>query len=118
MMLFNDNNKYHEIVYFDVVVSPNFLFYSFLVDLLLKDVTALEVELKGECEALNVTVQPYGIYIPGKTLVGTTVRKQVNLTNHSISTVLYQWEPVTEGPIIEVEPPIGEIGMVTVIVLL
>ena len=77
----------------------------------MKDVTALEVEVKGECEPLNVTVQPYGVYIPGKTLVGTTIRKQVHLTNHSISMILFQWEPVTEGPIIEVEPPIGEIGM-------
>lgn len=42
----------------------------------LKDVTAIELECKAECVPLQVALQPYAIYVNGKNLVGTTVRRQ------------------------------------------
>ncbi|KAK6165505.1 hypothetical protein SNE40_022422 [Patella caerulea] len=76
---------------------------------LFKDVTALEVEVKGKCVPLNIVLHPYAIYIPGKLLVGTSIKKIFSMANHSYSTITFQFEPHTDKHIIEVEPPYGEL---------
>jgi hypothetical protein len=43
---------------------------------LIEDVTALEFEVKGVCEAISVILQPYAITIPGKTMVETLLKRQ------------------------------------------
>ena len=40
------------------------------------DITALEIECKAEAVPLKILLQPYAIYVSGKNLLGTTVRKQ------------------------------------------
>ena len=37
--------------------------------------TALEIEVKGECEPISVILQPYAIHVPGSILVETSVKK-------------------------------------------
>ncbi|XP_053374594.1 deleted in lung and esophageal cancer protein 1-like isoform X2 [Mercenaria mercenaria] len=73
------------------------------------DVTALEIEVKGESVPLSVVLHPYSMHVPGKNLVGTTLKKMVTMANHSHSTITFQWEPYTEKYILEVEPPFGEL---------
>ncbi|XP_052246606.1 deleted in lung and esophageal cancer protein 1-like isoform X3 [Dreissena polymorpha] len=73
------------------------------------DVTALEIEVKGESSPLSVVLHPYSMHVPGKNLVGTTLKKMVTMANHSHSTITFQWEPFTESYILEVEPPFGEL---------
>ena len=41
----------------------------------MEDVTALEIEVKGECEPLSVILQPYAIHAPGSILVETSMKK-------------------------------------------
>ncbi|XP_061179869.1 deleted in lung and esophageal cancer protein 1-like isoform X2 [Saccostrea echinata] len=74
-----------------------------------KDVTALEIEVKGKSVPLNVVLHPYAVYAPGQNLVGTTIKKLVTMANHSRSTITFQWQPHHEKTIIEVEPPFGEL---------
>ncbi|XP_056008414.1 deleted in lung and esophageal cancer protein 1-like isoform X2 [Ostrea edulis] len=74
-----------------------------------KDVTALEIEVKGKSVPLNVVLHPYAVYSPGQHLLGTTVKKLVTMANHSRSTVTFQWQPHHEKTIIEMEPPFGEL---------
>lgn len=50
------------------------LFY-FIVEIVNMDITSLEIECKAECIPLQVVVQPYAIFVNGKNLVGTTVRR-------------------------------------------
>ena len=50
-----------------------------------KDVTALEIEVKGKSVPLNVVLHPYAVYAPGQILVGTTIKKLV-----TVSTYLYK----------------------------
>ncbi|KAL4222937.1 Deleted in lung and esophageal cancer protein 1 [Mactra antiquata] len=73
------------------------------------DVTALEIEVKGESEPLSVVLHPYSMHVPGKSLVGTTLKKMITMANHSHSTITFQWEPYTDNYILEVEPPFGEL---------
>ncbi|KAK7110848.1 deleted in lung and esophageal cancer protein 1-like isoform X2 [Littorina saxatilis] len=75
-----------------------------------RDMTALEIELKGRSTPLNVVLHPYALYLPGSYLVGTTIKKLFTMANHSFSTITFQWEPVHESKmILEVEPPFGEL---------
>nr|XP_022304299.1 deleted in lung and esophageal cancer protein 1-like isoform X2 [Crassostrea virginica] len=74
-----------------------------------KDVTALEIEVKGKSVPLNVVLHPYAVYAPGQNLVGTTIKKLVTMANHSRSTITFQWQPILEKTILEVEPPFGEL---------
>ncbi|KAK3108686.1 hypothetical protein FSP39_013370 [Pinctada imbricata] len=74
-----------------------------------RDVTAMEVEVKGKSVSLNVVLHPYGIYVPGQNLLGTTVKKIVTMANHSRSTITFQWQPFHDKYILEVEPPFGEL---------
>ena len=41
----------------------------------IQDLTALQMEVKGQCEDFKVILQPYAIYIPGQILVETPVKK-------------------------------------------
>ena len=43
------------------------------------DMTALEVEVKGECVPLEVIVQPYAVYIPGQVMVETSVKRPLRV---------------------------------------
>ena len=44
------------------------------------DVTALEIEVKGESTPLNVVLHPYATHVPVKNLVGTTLKKMITVT--------------------------------------
>ncbi|ELU16950.1 hypothetical protein CAPTEDRAFT_224255 [Capitella teleta] len=75
------------------------------------DLTGLEISLKGECIPLQVLLQPCIVHIPGQILVETAVKQQFKLLNHSMTSVIFQWENIsTGGHVIQVEPPIGELG--------
>ncbi|XP_070564757.1 deleted in lung and esophageal cancer protein 1-like [Ptychodera flava] len=75
-----------------------------------RDVTGLEIEMKGACDPLNVEVRPYAILIPGQLLVATTIRRQFLMENQSITAVNYKWSSLQDVHIIEVENPEGEIA--------
>lgn len=45
-----------------------------------KDMTALEVEVKGKSVPLSVVLHPYAVYSPGQSLVGTTIKKLVTVS--------------------------------------
>jgi len=45
------------------------------------DVTALEIEVKGESTPLSVVLHPYSMHIPGKNLVGTSLKKMVTVSD-------------------------------------
>jgi len=40
----------------------------------------MEAECKGECVPLQIALQPYAIFIKGKNLMGTTVRRQFTVS--------------------------------------
>ena len=46
------------------------------------DVTALEIEVKGESTPLNVVLHPYATHVPGKNLVGTRLKKMITVTKY------------------------------------
>lgn len=48
---------------------------------MLKDVTSLELECKAECVPMKVVLQPYAIYVKGRSLLGTTVRRQFTVSD-------------------------------------
>ncbi|KAK2147788.1 hypothetical protein LSH36_535g01010 [Paralvinella palmiformis] len=77
---------------------------------MLEDITALEFEAKGVCETLSVVLQPYAITLPGLMMVETLVKTQFKMINNSLSAILFQWEHHSSSFILEVEPPIGELG--------
>ena len=49
------------------------------------DVTALEIEVKGESVPLSVVLHPYSMHVPGKNLVGTTLKKMVTVRHSPLS---------------------------------
>ncbi|XP_033743778.1 deleted in lung and esophageal cancer protein 1-like isoform X2 [Pecten maximus] len=75
----------------------------------LQDLTAMEIEVKGNSVPLNVVLHPYAVYVPGRSLMETTIKKRVTMANHSRSTITFQWQPYSEGYILEMEPPFGEL---------
>ena len=44
-----------------------------------EDVTALEIEVRGACESLKVSLHPFAINIPGQLMVETAVKKKVKV---------------------------------------
>ena len=50
----------------------------------MRDITALEIELKADCEEFKVLLEPYSLFIPGQVLVGTTVRRKFKVINRHI----------------------------------
>ncbi|CAH1788302.1 unnamed protein product [Owenia fusiformis] len=102
--------KFHDVLHLVLDQIPNYVPGVEQQELPVEDVTALEVELKGEAEPFNILVQPYAIYIPGKQPVGSSVKRPFKLINNSHSGVFFEWEKVTSPFIVEVEPPMGELG--------
>ena len=47
------------------------------------DLTGLEIAVKGECEPLQVLLQPYAVHIPGQILVETGVKHQFRVSADS-----------------------------------
>ncbi|XP_022081791.1 deleted in lung and esophageal cancer protein 1-like [Acanthaster planci] len=74
------------------------------------DIVGLEVELKGDCEEFRVTIEPYAIFVPGKLLMSTTIRKPFKMINHSKFPAYFTWTNHSAGHIIEVETPQGSIA--------
>lgn len=74
-----------------------------------RDLTGLEMEVKGECIPLNVVLHPYALFVSASTLVGSTVKRLFTMANHSYSAITFQWEPFTDKYLLEVEPPFGEL---------
>ena len=54
------------------------------------DVTALEIEVKGESTPLNVVLHPYATHVPGKNLVGTTLKKMITVTKYIFLDIVTQ----------------------------
>ena len=54
------------------------------------DVTALEIEVKGESTPLNVVLHPYATHVPGKNLVGTTLKKMIKVTKYIFLDIVTQ----------------------------
>ena len=75
------------------------------------DFVSTVVELKGECEPFQFTLDPPAIYMPGATYMHTTVRKAFRLINMSICPINFNWRQVLEPHVIQVEPSYGEIGL-------
>ena len=58
-----------------------------------KDVTALEIEVKGKSVPLNVVLHPYAVCAPGQNLVGTTIKKLVTVSTVTfIIQLMVAWE--------------------------
>ncbi|XP_012940303.1 deleted in lung and esophageal cancer protein 1 [Aplysia californica] len=74
-----------------------------------RDITGLEVEVKGECIPLNVVLHPYAMFVSAPSLVGSTIKRLFTMANHSYSAITFQWEPYTDSYLLEVEPPFGEL---------
>ena len=55
------------------------------------DVTALEIEVKGESTPLNVVLHPYATHVPGKNLVGTTLKKMITVTKYELQHEIFMW---------------------------
>ncbi|XP_019622348.1 PREDICTED: deleted in lung and esophageal cancer protein 1-like [Branchiostoma belcheri] len=75
----------------------------------LRDVIALEVELKGTCRTFNVLLDPYAIIVPGQLLMSTVVKKHFRMINTSQWMLSFSWESLSDPHILEVEPPAGHI---------
>ena len=80
--------------------------------IVLKDEIGMVLDVKGECIPYNVCFVPYCIDFAGKTLLGTTVRRPLQIMNNSLAPVYFRWQPVTVGDneVIEIEPSEGEIA--------
>ncbi|KFO94433.1 Deleted in lung and esophageal cancer protein 1, partial [Buceros rhinoceros silvestris] len=76
-----------------------------------EDVIALEIEVKGSTEPLQLLLEPYAVIVPGENFVGVTVRKTFKMWNNSKSLIKYTWEKVMACDIMEVEPHTGIIDV-------
>eukprot|EP00058_Branchiostoma_floridae_P005202 XP_002590690.1 hypothetical protein BRAFLDRAFT_125551 [Branchiostoma floridae] len=74
-----------------------------------RDVIALEVELKGTCRTYNVLLDPYAIIVPGQLLMSTPLKKHFRMINTSQWMLSFSWESLSDPHILEVEPPAGHI---------
>lgn len=59
-----------------------------------KDMTALEIEVKGKSVPLSVVLHPYAVYSPGQNLVGTTIKKLVTVSVILSSLINFHWTPI------------------------
>lgn len=59
-----------------------------------KDMTALEIEVKGKSVPLSVVLHPYAVYSPGQNLVGTTIKKLVTVSVILRSFINFHWTPI------------------------
>uniref|UniRef100_A0A8C3QGP1 DLEC1 cilia and flagella associated protein n=1 Tax=Cyanoderma ruficeps TaxID=181631 RepID=A0A8C3QGP1_9PASS len=76
-----------------------------------KDVIALEIEVKGSTEPFHLLLEPYAIIIPGENFIGVNVKKTFKLWNNSKTLIKYTWEKITACEIIEIEPRTGVIDV-------
>ncbi|NXI31871.1 DLEC1 protein, partial [Sterrhoptilus dennistouni] len=76
-----------------------------------KDVVALEIEVKGSTEPFYLLLDPYAIIIPGENFIGVNVKKTFKLWNNSKTLIKYTWEKITACEIMEVEPHTGVIDV-------
>lgn len=58
-----------------------------------KDVTAMEIEVKGSTEPYQVLLEPYAIVIPGEVFIFTTIRRQFKVNYASF---VICWPPSTD----------------------
>lgn len=75
----------------------------------LREVIAMEIELKGDSIPYSVLVHPPAIIVPGSVLEGTTVKRPFKMANYSLAPVQYKWTSESQPNIVEVEPPMGVI---------
>uniref|UniRef100_H2ZNY0 MSP domain-containing protein n=1 Tax=Ciona savignyi TaxID=51511 RepID=H2ZNY0_CIOSA len=76
----------------------------------LHEVIALEIETKASCIPYSVVLHPPAVVVPGAILVGTTVRRPLQMANYSLAPINFKWDSVTTPNIVEVEPAIGTIN--------
>ncbi|NWI00846.1 DLEC1 protein, partial [Tichodroma muraria] len=76
-----------------------------------KDVIALEIEVKGSTEPFHLLLEPYAIIVPGENFIGVNVKKTFKLWNNSKTLIKYTWEKITACEIMEVEPRTGVIDV-------
>ncbi|XP_076868774.1 deleted in lung and esophageal cancer protein 1 isoform X2 [Brachyhypopomus gauderio] len=75
------------------------------------DVVVMEMEVRGSTLPYQILLEPYALLIPGEVFTHTTVRRSFKMWNHSKSPIRFEWERVSDGHVIEVEPSSGEIDM-------
>ncbi|XP_059148965.1 deleted in lung and esophageal cancer protein 1-like [Physella acuta] len=74
-----------------------------------KNVTGIQMEVKGKCVPLYVVLHPYALLMQAKILVGTSAKRLFTMANHSYSTISFKWESYTDSYLLEVEPRYGEL---------
>jgi len=65
-------------------------------DMTVGDFVATVVELKGDCEPFQFTLDPPAVFLPGATAMHTTQRKAFRLINMSICPINFNWKQVLE----------------------
>nr|XP_060639346.1 deleted in lung and esophageal cancer protein 1 [Anolis sagrei ordinatus] len=75
-----------------------------------EDVIALEIDVKGHTEPLQLLLEPYAIIIPGENYIGVNIRRLFKMYNNSKSPVVFAWEKISDCDILEVEPSTGKLG--------
>jgi len=63
-------------------------------DMTVSDFVATVVELKGDCEPFQFTLDPPAVFLPGATAMHTTQRKAFRLINMSICPINFNWKQV------------------------
>ena len=58
--------------------------------ILLRDQIGMVLDVKGQCIPYNVCFVPYCIDFAGKTLLGTTVRRPLQIMNNSLAPVYFR----------------------------
>nr|XP_026694559.1 deleted in lung and esophageal cancer protein 1 isoform X1 [Ciona intestinalis] len=76
----------------------------------LSEVIAMEIETKASCVPYSVVLHPPAVIMPGSILVGTTVKRPLQMANYSLAPINFKWDCVTSPNIVEVEPAIGMIN--------
>nr|CAB3238197.1 deleted in lung and esophageal cancer protein 1 [Phallusia mammillata] len=76
----------------------------------LREVIALEVQVKGYSVPYSVVVHPPAVVVPGNMLVGATTRRPLRMANYSMAPVEFAWSSETLPNIVEVEPPVGMVN--------
>ncbi|CAF0775579.1 unnamed protein product [Brachionus calyciflorus] len=95
-----------------ILDSTNSLHKTFLTkeDISTSDFLSSVIELRGECEPFQFTLDPPAIFVPGPVFIQSTIRKAFRLINMSICPINFNWKQILEPHIIQVEPSYGEIA--------
>ena len=54
-----------------------------------RDITGLEVEVKGVCIPLNVVLHPYAMFVSAPALVGSTIKRLFTVSMQSLTDFLF-----------------------------